>query len=122
MTFDEFNSAVDEAIDQIPTKFKQILEQEQIEIIPRDIVPEKVLEIFPRSIVFGIFVGISKKHASSWVISTEPTRIELYQESFEKVFGPAITQTTKDQICRTVIHEIAHYFGFNEEEVAERGY
>lgn len=122
MTFDEFNTAVDEAIEKIPVKFKQVLEQEGIEIIPREIVPQKIREKFPGSIVFGVFVGISKKQQSSWTFSTEPTRIEMYQQSFEQVFGPYITQTIRDQITRTVIHEIAHYFGFNEEEVAERGY
>ncbi|MCK5243244.1 metallopeptidase family protein [bacterium] len=122
MTFDEFNTAVDEAVEKIPAKFKQVLEAEGIEILPREIVPERVREIFPNSIVFGVFVGISKKQQSSWTFSTEPTRIEIYQQSFEQAFGPYITSAIKDQIRRTVIHEIAHYFGFNEEEVAERGY
>ncbi|MCK5219898.1 metallopeptidase family protein, partial [bacterium] len=122
MTFDEFNTAVDEAIEKIPAKFKHVLEQEGIEIIPREIVPQQVREKFPKSIVFGVFAGLSKKQQSSCTFPTEPTRIEIYQQSFEQVFGPYITQIIKDQISCTVVHEIAHYFGFNEEEVAERGY
>ncbi|MCD4813604.1 metallopeptidase family protein [bacterium] len=122
MTFETFEQAVDEAVEQIPEKFKQILETEGLEIIPRDIVPERVHELFPDRIVFGIFAGISRKHRNVFNIQLEPTRIEIYQESIEQVFGPLPTPQVKDQIVKTVIHEIAHYFGFNEKEVRERGY
>jgi len=33
-----------------------------------------------------------------------------------------MSEAMKDQISRTVIHEIAHYLGFTEEEIYKIGY
>jgi len=122
MEFEKFEAAVIESVEQLPFNFKRILEEEGIEILARETVPRKVRETFPRAIVFGIFVGVSRKNKSSFMMQTEPTRIEIYQESFEKVYGHQLTDFFREKISQTVIHEIAHYFGFNEEEISERGY
>lgn len=119
---EEFERIVQEALENIPEEFKKILKKEKIEVLPRERVPPAVKERFPNKTVFGIFIGIPLKHKTVFSIQTEPTRIELYKESFQKVFGPEVSERMKGQIGRTVIHEIAHYFGFSEREVFERGY
>lgn len=122
MTFDAFEQAIEEAIDTIPKEFRNLLDSEGIEIIARDVVPERVHELFPNKVVFGIFAGVARNQRNVFAVQLEPTRIEIYQESFEEVYGPTPSPEIKAQIVRTVIHEVAHYMGFNEEEVRERGY
>jgi predicted Zn-dependent protease with MMP-like domain len=51
-------------------------------------------------------------------IQMEPTRIELYKDSFEKAFRNQ--DDMEEQIVKTVIHEIGHYFGFSEKELRRR--
>jgi predicted Zn-dependent protease with MMP-like domain len=51
-------------------------------------------------------------------IQMEPTRIELYKNSFEKAFHNQ--SDMEEQIVKTVIHEIGHYFGFSEKELRRR--
>ncbi len=91
-------------------------------IIARENVPERVHELFPNSTVFGIFIGVPINQRNTFAVQLEPTRIEIYQESFEQIYGSAPSPQIKDQIVRTVVHEVAHYMGFNEKEVRQRGY
>jgi len=122
MELEEFEDVVSETLERLPSKFRKILREEEIEILSREKVPVAVRERFPKIIVFGVFVGVSRKNKSTFSIQTEPTRIELYKESFEQVYGQGITDAIKKRIAQTVIHEIAHYFGFNEDEIAARGF
>lgn len=118
MLFESFEKIVRESSENIPEKFRKILKKENIEIIPREKVPPAVKDEFKNKIVFGIFIGIPYNNRSTFNIQSEPTRIELYKESFEKVFGD--DGEIKSQIVKTVIHEISHYFGFSEKEIRNK--
>lgn len=122
MDFEEFEKVVNEILKGIPEKYRKILREEKIEVICREYVPMGVRQEFPGRIVFGLFAGVSKKNKRTFSVQVQPTRIEIYKESFERVFGKQINSDMKEQIYRTLIHEIAHYFGFNEEEVRAEGY
>ena len=122
MDFEEFEQVVNEILKDIPEKYRKVLRGERIEVICREYVPMGVRQKFPGKVVFGLFAGISKNKKRFFSIQTQPTRIEIYKESFERVFGPQINDAMKEQIYRTIVHEIAHYFGFNEEEVRSKGY
>jgi predicted Zn-dependent protease with MMP-like domain len=122
MEFEEFEKVVNEILKDIPEEYRKILRDERIEVICREYVPLGVRQQFPGKVVFGLFAGISKNKKRAFTVSLQPTRIEIYKESFERVFGREITGAVKEQIYKTLVHEIAHYFGFNEEEVRERGY
>ncbi|MBN1695262.1 metallopeptidase family protein [candidate division WOR-3 bacterium] len=122
MEFEEFEKVVNEILKDIPEEYRQVLRDERIEVICREYVPMGVRQQFPGKIVFGLFAGISKNKKTTLSVQVQPTRIEIYKESFEIVFGRKMTGEMKGQIYRTLVHEIAHYFGFNEEEVRFRGY
>lgn len=118
----EFEKEVRTALEKLPSKYRKILAKEKISVLPREKVPEGVRQRHPGKTIFGLFAGVSKKNKRTFSIQTEPTRIEIYKESFENMYGPRISAAMKEHIFRTVVHEIAHYFGFDEEEVRDRGY
>ena len=122
MEFEEFEKVVNKVLKDIPEEYRKILRDERIEVICREHVPLGVIQQFPGKIVFGLFAGISKDKKRTFSVQSQPTRIEIYKASFERVFGSQINAELKEQIYRTLVHEIAHYFGFNEEEVRFRGY
>jgi predicted Zn-dependent protease with MMP-like domain len=122
MEFEEFERVVKQVAGEIPEQYRGILRKERIEIFCREFVPMAVKEQFPGKIVFGLFAGISKDKRKTLSVHAQPTRIEIYKDSFENIFGIEINERMKDRIYRTLVHEIAHYFGFNENEVRERGY
>jgi len=113
MTLKEFERIIKKSVSKLPEEFKNILKKNQIKILAREKAPESVLDRYKGKIVFGIFIGVPYGRFVN--IQTEPTRIELFKDSFEKVF--ISEPEMKMQIIKTVIHEIGHYFGFSEEGI-----
>jgi len=118
MRLEEFGEIIDEAVRDLPEQFKKVLEENQIQLIPRDLVPKPLGEQHKGSIVFGVFIGVPYGRFVN--VQLEPTRIELYKNSFERAFGDKDRMIS--QIRTTVVHEIAHYFGFSESEIRKLGY
>jgi len=50
-----------------------------------------------------------------------PARIAIYRRPLEEEFGDDPAQL-RDEICITVLHELAHYFGIDEDRLDELGY
>ena len=113
----EFEKVVNDTVSKIPEKFRSVLEKENIKLFAREKAPDILQNKFKNGLIFGVFVGVPHTKRSVFNIQQEPTRIELYKESFEKAFGNR--QEMEQQIVKTVIHEIGHYFGFSEEDLQE---
>jgi predicted Zn-dependent protease with MMP-like domain len=115
MELSEFEEAVEEALKKVPNEFRDILKREGIPVLAREKVPDVLQDQYKGHLLFGIFTGVSYNRRSMFNIQTEPTRIELYKNSFEKAFNNR--DEIEEQIVKTVVHEIAHYFGFSEKEI-----
>lgn len=128
MNMIEFEKIIEDAMGRIPERFKVILEKENIKLLAREKVPEVLQDKFlgdpakavESKLIFGIFIGVSYTNRSVFNIQQEPTRVELYKESFEKVFNNK--EDIETQIIKTVVHEIGHYFGFSELKIRNIGY
>jgi len=115
MELNEFEDAIQRALNKNPKKFREILKKEEIMVLAREEVPPALRHRYRGSLLFGIFAGIPYTKRSMFHIQMEPTRIELYKDSFEKAFSSR--KEMEEQIVKTVIHEIGHYFGFSEKEL-----
>jgi len=115
MELSEFEEAIEKALNKVPKKFRDILKRGGIPVLAREKVPEVLRDEYKGSLLFGIFTGVSHNRRSMFNIQMEPTRIELYKDSFEKAFSNR--NEMEEQIVKTVIHEIGHYFGFSEKEL-----
>lgn len=74
----------------------------------------------PGSTLFGLYQGIPLTQRTSSYGMVAPDRITIFR-------GPLITymgtpEAIVEQVRKTVIHEIAHYFGMNEAQIAALGY
>jgi len=118
MELSEFEEIVENALKRVPRKFREILEREDIPVLARDKVPGQLQKRYQGRLLFGIFAGVPYNRRSMFDIQMEPTRIELYKESFEQAFSSR--STMEEQIAKTVVHEIGHYFGFSEKELRRR--
>jgi predicted Zn-dependent protease with MMP-like domain len=65
--------------------------------------------------LLGLYHGISQKDRGFWYGNALPDRIVIYQEPLERISSSV--QKLRENIRQTVIHEIGHYFGFDEEEL-----
>jgi predicted Zn-dependent protease with MMP-like domain len=50
-----------------------------------------------------------------------PAKVTIYRRALEDAFGDD-SEALEQEIRVTVLHELAHYFGIDEERLAELGY
>ncbi len=118
---DEFGDLVDEAIDDVPAEFEPYLENVIIEV---DEMPDRRtarrLGLSNRRSLLGLYHGVPLTERSVAHSGRLPDRITLYKANIE-----AICRTREeivDQVRRTVLHEIGHHFGMDEDDLEAQGY
>ncbi len=116
-----FEALVAEALRGIPPDLRKALDNIEVAIDdwPTD---EQLAEVGLDSddILFGLYQGTPLPERSPMTPYRLPDIITIFQGSFEDQFDTE--DEMRDEIRRTVVHEIAHYFGFDEERLAELGY
>lgn len=70
--------------------------------------------------LLGLYVGVPlvDRHADSILLA--PDRITLFRRAHEAVSRTEVE--LRRQIRRTLIHELGHFFGFEEDELERRGW
>ena len=116
MTRDAFNKLVEEALQDIPKRFRE--EIKNVAIVVEDAPSPAMLAelgIEPPDSLYGLYQGIPLPERSWSYGNTLPDRVSLYQRTIE--------QDAEDHediivcIAETLIHELGHYFGLSEEEI-----
>ena len=115
MTRERFNKLVAEALDSLPTRFRERIENVAVvvEDVPRgQRDPDELLDENPDAdLLMGEFVGVPRTEKSVWA-TTGPDRVVLYQKNIEAVCET--DDEIRDEIRLTVLHELGHYFGLDE--------
>lgn len=70
--------------------------------------------------LFGLYEGIPLTERGSGGFAELPDRITIYRLPLEESFPDA--RELEEEIRITVLHELAHYFGIDEERISELGY
>ena len=104
-----FEELVEQALDDLPEAFREKLTN--VAIMVEDLPPEE-----PRrgGLLLGLFHGIPRTEKSIF-FSSPPDRIFLYQRNIEAVCRSEAE--VRRQIRATLLHEVGHYFGLNEDEL-----
>lgn len=110
-----FDIAVRKAIARLPQRFKDRMGDVEIYVkdLP-DIESARETEISP--LVMGVFDGYSiteRRDSDPW--TQFPPRIYLYQKNIERVC--ATHDDLVEEIEVTLLHEVGHYFGLEEEDL-----
>jgi predicted Zn-dependent protease with MMP-like domain len=111
-----FEKMVQEALDTIPRELKARLENVAflVEDEPSSL-PEEWEEAEKN--LLGLYHGISRKDRGFWYGNALPDRILIYRKPLERISRNL--QELRENIRQTVIHEVGHYFGFDEEELRD---
>jgi predicted Zn-dependent protease with MMP-like domain len=70
--------------------------------------------------LFGLFQGVPLTERSSAAPPGPPNKISIYRLPLEESFPDP--DDLREEIRITVLHELAHYFGIDEERLFELGY
>lgn len=117
----EFDKAVRKAIHRIPDEFREHLEN--IVISVQDRPSRELLEELGLPVdnsLLGIYRGDSLMDRSVTSPPIFPDTVFIFQQPLESMC--ADMDELEEQIAITVIHEIAHFLGMDEERLRELGY
>lgn len=123
MDLDAFAELVSEALQSLPEEFLDGLENIQVDIeewpTPEDLA---AAGLSPRAkySLLGLYHGVPLTDRGVFYMSF-PDRISIYQKPIEAV-ARGDDEEIKQQVRQTVIHEIAHYYGIDDERLDELGW
>ena len=110
---------MDEAIASIPAPFRAALDQIAVVIADepsRD--QRRENDLAPDETLYGLYEGVPlNEYGGDWV--PVPTRIILFRLPLEEDFPDPLD--LEDEVRITVIHELAHHLGIDDDRLAELG-
>ncbi len=121
MTRDEFESLLDEILDSIPDQFAEKLENVEFLVEDRpDGATRKQMKLRGDETLLGLYQGVPFSYRSpTWYAGVLPDRIIIYQRNIETAAGKP--ERIKAVLRRTLLHEIAHYFGISDRRLRDIG-
>ena len=117
-----FHALVAEAIDEIPEPFRDYLEN--VAVVVEDEPSDELLremEMDPRQdTLYGLYEGVPVGERQFDGAPMLPDRIIIYYRPLVRDFG---TPTAiRREIRTTIIHEVGHVFGLEDDEIEAEGY
>lgn len=110
-----FEYLVERALERLPADFKEKMENISIHIEDEPSANTlRELGIESGSL-FGLYQGVPLTERGWSYGNVLPDRIVIYQRPIEK--AARTTQEMEDIVLDTVMHEIGHYFGFDDAEL-----
>lgn len=114
-----FESLVESALATIPMPFAAALDE--VAIVIADEPTARQLadnELEPDDTLYGLYEGVPRTEwGADWI--AEPNRITLFRLPLEADF--ADPDDLADEVWVTVVHELAHHLGIDDERLHELG-
>jgi predicted Zn-dependent protease with MMP-like domain len=107
-----FEEHVDRAIESLPPELRQAMSNVEI------VVEEENAE---DPDLFGLYLGIPLTERDTGYSGALPDKIAIYRQPLVEEFGDD-PEVLEDEIRITVLHEIAHHFGIDEDRLTELGW
>jgi predicted Zn-dependent protease with MMP-like domain len=117
MKRERFVEVVEEALDSLPHEFHSRIRN--VAVLVEDVPPNQPSPGSgkPKRLLLGLFHGVPTTRKSTFDLPSGPDYIVLYQENIEAVCSSEAE--IQEQIRLTVIHELGHYFGMNEDQLKD---
>lgn len=118
----EFARLVEAALGQLPEAFRAAVELDvPIQVAPRPTPAQLAeLEMEEQDLLLGLFEGPSLMEQQADLSSIIPARIWLFKEDIEDASADAADLV--EQVRVTLLHELGHYFGMDEDDLERVGY
>ncbi len=113
-----FEKLVAEALDELPRRFRRhlrnvavVVEQEPSQGLLED------MGLWPGGTLLGLYQGVPLPRRGFSYGNVLPDRITIFQKPLEAMCRTR--EEIKHAVKETVIHEIGHYFGLDDERLEE---
>lgn len=119
LTDDEFEDAVANAWDSIPQELSSKLYN--LNVLIEDEPEERYKSnLPPNTLLLGLYVGVPLTKRDNYGLINSPDVIHIYKNPIFMVVGSR--EQALEQVRRTVLHEVGHYFGLDDNRLRELGY
>jgi predicted Zn-dependent protease with MMP-like domain len=117
MKRERFVKVVEQALDSLPQEFRSRIQN--VAVLVEDVPPNQPSPKpgQQRRLLLGFFHGVPTTKKSVFDLPSGPDHIVLYQKNIEAVCSNEAE--VREQIRLTVIHELGHYFGLDEEQLKD---
>jgi predicted Zn-dependent protease with MMP-like domain len=107
----EFERLVSEALDSIPPELGQVMSN--VVVLVEDEAP-------PGEDLLGLYEGVPLTERDGWYAGVLPDTITIYRLPILRICDTEADVV--DEVRTTVIHEVAHHFGIDDETLHEMGW
>lgn len=111
MSPQRFEELVSDALDQIPEQLAAAIDN--VVVLVEDHHPDE-------PDLLGLYQGIALTERDSWYSGALPDTITIYRRPLLDMC--ADEDEVRDEVTITVIHEVAHHFGIDDERLHELGW
>jgi predicted Zn-dependent protease with MMP-like domain len=120
MDDETFQQLVVEALDALPEQFAAVFENVEVLVEDRPRPHHRrSVGLKPWQSMYGLYQGVPRTERTHNYGLVAPDTITLFKEPLLRDFpGP---EQLRAQVQRTVMHEIAHYFGIDDDRLEELG-
>ena len=118
LTIEEFEKVAEESLLELPERARTLLQQ--VAVVVEDAPAEAEVSdgLDPR--VLGVFCGVPiDEQGTMDATPPEPNSIKLYQRNLEDACSTR--EELIDEIRTTLLHETAHFFGLEDDELEQIG-
>ena len=116
LTDQEFDTLISRAMDELPQEYIKGLDNVVI-VQADDPTPEQLekMKVEPHHVLLGLYEGIPLTQRGSGFSGMLPDKITLFKNPILAVVSS--DDELREQIKRTLWHEIAHYYGLNHSHI-----
>jgi predicted Zn-dependent protease with MMP-like domain len=114
-----FEALVERALDAIPAPFRDGLRDVAI-VIEDEPTPDqrRANDLDPDDVLYGLYEGVPRTEwGADWVAA--PNKISLFRLPLEADYPDP--EDLEDEVRLTVIHELAHHLGIDDDRLDELG-
>jgi predicted Zn-dependent protease with MMP-like domain len=118
-TQEDFYKLVERALEELPSDLSELLDN--VAIVVEDW-PEYSTPLAPEEdvdIIYGLYEGVPLTERGAGYHGFLPDKITLFRGPLERDFP---REELEEQVRITVVHEIAHHFGFDENRLEDLGW
>jgi predicted Zn-dependent protease with MMP-like domain len=117
----KFSSLVEEALAELPEPFAEYIEEIPVDIRDRPTRKQlKSVGLDDDELLMGLYVGIPLTEKSVLHSGQQPGVIFIFQEDIELVCDNE--EDLVREVRVTVLHELGHHFGLDEDDLDRLGY
>jgi predicted Zn-dependent protease with MMP-like domain len=112
VSVEEFEELVGKALDTIPADLSAAMRN--VAILVEDESPPGL------PVLLGLYEGIPLTERGQWYSGVQPDRITIYRVPILQICRTR--EQVVAEVTRTVVHEVGHHFGIDDERLHELGY